>query len=332
MRKASNSPKISVLVPTYNNGKYIKNCIKSIQAQDYENIEIIIIDDGSTDNTRAIIQDMQNDDARIKYYFQHNSGISVARNNAIKKATANYIIFVDSDDEISRNHVGFLYDTLKKYDSDVAISSYQIRYKNKIINKSIDEERTIDRELYHLKTLYGQNYDVTLCSKLYKKKLFDNIEFPNGQLFEDTAITNIVIDQADTIAINSRPIYTYIIRNESITTYSFDERKLDLIKSTDSLTEYLESKYSSLHNACLRRKVYARLSTLSQLANSNDRNMHIEKELRNYVLKNAIKVLFNRNVPKRDKIAVLTLLPGFRFYKIIWSIYKNTTGRSIPQS
>ena len=122
---------ISVIVPVYNSEKYLKECINSILHQTYENIEIIIINDGSTDNSLLISQELQKEDKRIKIINQKNSGVSYSRNKGIQEATGEYIMFVDSDDFIVQNYIELMYKEITKNNYDACISGMTFCDKNR---------------------------------------------------------------------------------------------------------------------------------------------------------------------------------------------------------
>ena len=116
--------KISVIVPVYMSELYLEKCLDSIVQQTYQNLEIILINDGSTDGSAAICQRYQNQDERVKVYHKRNGGVSSSRNRALEVVTGDYIVFVDNDDWLELDHIQNLYDLLKKTDADIAIGNF----------------------------------------------------------------------------------------------------------------------------------------------------------------------------------------------------------------
>ncbi len=190
------NPKISVIIPVYNTSQYLKQCIESVLNQTYENLEIIIIDDGSKDNSATICKNYQELDNRVVFFSQENCGISKTRNKAIEKVTGDYILFIDSDDWIDVNTCKTALDKLEAYNTDLVMFSYQKEYIEKIEKKYILQEEKYylqqDINALHrrLVGLYKNELNnpehadslVTVWGKLYKSKIIKD----NNLLFEDT--------------------------------------------------------------------------------------------------------------------------------------------------
>ena len=119
-------PLISVIVPVYNVAPYLELALDSIRYQSYQNLEIILINDGSTDDSESICKDIASQDERFRYIYQENAGASVARNRGLDLASGEYIIFVDSDDWLDTSAIEILYRNLKKYDADIAAGNYNM--------------------------------------------------------------------------------------------------------------------------------------------------------------------------------------------------------------
>lgn len=319
---------VTVVVPVYKVEKYIDKCVESILNQTYSNLEIILVDDGSPDNCGKICDNYIKKDVRIKVVHKENGGLSDARNAGIDIARGKYITFVDSDDYIDSEYVELLYKTIKKDKSDMAISSHKVIYENGTILKKATEEESVLKPKEVLKRiLYGDGIDLSAWAKLYKIELFGEIRYPKGRLFEDAATTYKLVDKCKKISIISKSTYNYIIRKNSITNVNFSEKKMDLIISTEEMCNYVKEKYPDLEMAANRRLMYAYLSTLTQLIKSNKKNEKVEKKLYDYIKQNSKMILRDKNVPKRDKVAIISTKFGLGFFKIMWNIYEILTGR-----
>ena len=319
---------ISIVIPVYNVEKYLQKCVESVKNQTYKNIEIILVNDGSTDKCTEICEKLKKEDGRIKVIHKKNGGLSDARNVGINNASGNYISFIDSDDYVEKNYISLLYDTLVSYNADMSIASHMVIYEKNHIDKSTGLEFKDNAENILEKMLYDDGIDLSAWGKLYKKQLFDEVRFPKGRLFEDSATTYKLIDKSEIIAVYSKPVYNYIIRRNSISNEEFSERKLDLIVSTKEMTDYIRNKYPNLSKACDRRLMYAYLSTLTQLSKSNIRNKKIENELMGYIKVHRKEILKDKKAPKRDKIGIISTMMGFQCFKYVWMIYSKITGRS----
>jgi len=182
------TPLISVIVPVYNIMEYLPRCVASITAQTYSNLEIILVNDGSTDETGALCDELAKEDDRIRVFHKENGGSSSARNLALQKATGEYIGFIDSDDYISENMYQCLYDGIVKYNVRVAqIGRDEIDEQGKrlpnICEPPLKDEIIGHREF--LKELLMHKGDCSFCTKLFHRSVLQGKEFPTGALNED---------------------------------------------------------------------------------------------------------------------------------------------------
>lgn len=322
---------VSIVVPVYNVENYLRKCLDSIIGQTYENIEIIIVNDGSTDNSLDICEEYKKKDDRIIIISKENGGLSDARNKGIDIAKGKYITFIDSDDYVDLEFISIMVSNIEKNNSDISIISHRVIYPNTIIDKSTKEEYVSGPEDILERMLYDRGIDVSAWAKLYKTSLFEHIRYPVGRLYEDSATTYKLIDNAKIISVKSVPLYNYVVRENSIANNNFSEKKMDLITSTKEMTDYIKDKYSGLIKGCERRLVYAYLSTLTQLARSNTRNKVIERELISFIKKNGKSVFWDKNTPKRDKFGILISFGGFTIFKLAWNTYTLIENRSISK-
>lgn len=215
--------KVSIIVPVYKTEKYLRQCIDSILAQTYTNLEVILVDDGSPDNCGTICDEYAVKDRRIRVIHKENGGLSDARNAGIDGATGEYLMFVDSDDYIAPEMIEVLFTALKENDADMSLCSFACVDENGIeISESITQS-PIKREVVNghelLKRMvepFGWYY-VLAVIKLYKKDLFRNIRFPRGKIHEDEFIAHHVIGLCKKIACVSEKYYKYVQNGVSIT-------------------------------------------------------------------------------------------------------------------
>ena len=232
------------------------------------------------------------------------------------------------DDYIDLDFIEILYDAIKVDDCKLSICSHKVIYDNgTVIDKETNEKNILNSETVLQKILYDNGIDLSAWAKLYDLNLFKNIKYPVGRIYEDAATTYKLIHEAKNISINSKSKYNYIIRSNSISNERFSRRKLDLIISTKEMADFVSSTYPSLKKAANRRLMYAYLSTLSQLANSKEKDKDVEKKLIRYIRKNSISILCDRRCPLRDKFGIITSFAGFKIYQLSWEIYRKTSGR-----
>lgn len=226
--------KISIIVPVYNIQEYLEKCVKSIVKQTYKNLEILLVDDGATDNSGIICNDFALKDDRIKVIHKKNGGLSSARNEGIKHATGKYICFVDGDDFIREDYCEVLYNALIETKSDVSAVSYKEikNSKTRIYNsaarskKDFDDKLTVyNRNETIIQFLHWKNFRIA-WNKLYKTKILKDIWFKEGATFEDMYFNYKVLSRSKRVAYVNSPCYNYIRRDGSIST-TYSEKNLN---------------------------------------------------------------------------------------------------------
>ena len=317
---------ISIVVPVYNVEDLLDKSVESLKNQSYKNIEILLVDDGSTDNSGNKCDEFKKTDDRIKVFHKKNGGLSDARNYGIKKAKGEYITFIDSDDYVENDYVEYLYSLIKKYDCTISCCTHTVRYDNgKSHGLNIDKDEKISKIDFFKKMLYSKDIEVSAWAKMYKTSYFDDVKYPIGKLFEDVDTTYKLVDKTDFIACGYSSKYNYMIRNNSITTGKFSDKHFYMVEATENMCNYL-NKYPELKKACNRRMCYSYISTLNRMIKFNYKEKDIIKKYRRTILK-YFSIVFDKNSSFRDKIAIITIMPGVKVYKMFWHIYSKLTGR-----
>lgn len=241
---------ISVIIPVYNVSNYLDECIDSIVNQSYRDIEIIMIDDGSTDNSGKKCDEWAEKDSRIIVIHKENGGLSSARNAGLDIARGEFIMFADSDDYYEAGAIELMHSIIEGTNVDIVVGNgkyvdengIDIKEKNVFLNNHeeasyeiISEENFWDR--------YTENvFFVTVFTKIYKKHLFDSIRFPIGKINEDDAVLYKLISSAKSYAVTGRPIYNYRVRMGSIMNSSFGDKNLFLPEVFLEQDEYIKGK------------------------------------------------------------------------------------------
>ena len=315
-------PKISVVLPVYKVEKYLKRCIQSICVQTYRNLEIILVDDGSPDSCPEICDELAKCDSRIRVIHKENGGLSDARNVGTAYATGEYITFVDSDDDVTETYVEYLYGLIKKYDCKMALCTHTVCFENgkRIIygdgtDECLDAQKCLERMLYH------DVIDTSAWGKLYLTDMARKISYPKGKLFEDIGTTYRFFIESVKIACGYQSQYFYMIRDNSIVNGSFNPHKLDMLEMTDQMARTVEKRYPQLSRAVLRRRVYARFSTLNQMLDVKGYQKE-RKEIIHFIKENQRQILKDEKAPGRDKIAIRLLNLGYPLYRIAWKLRK----------
>ena len=215
----NNDPLISIIIPCFNAEKTLEKCLESVVQQSYANLEIIIIDDGSTDETSLIYNKFQSNDERILVLKQQNSGVSKARNTGVKAATGDYICFVDSDDWAELNYCSELYSLLVGENADISIveASYEDENGNVLCSKPISDEKIFDGNRALVLLLEDQEIQSHPWGKLFKADLLRNVHFPeNLKCFEDYSTLFKIFNKAVKVVKSNEKLYHYIQRENSL--------------------------------------------------------------------------------------------------------------------
>lgn len=243
---------ISVIIPVYNVEKYLKRCIDSVLQQTYKELEIILIDDGSTDNCGLICDEYKVIDERIKVIHKKNGGVSDARNAGLEKCVGNYICFIDSDDYVVNDYIEYLYKILKNNNAEISSCNFEYVYETTKNVKIIDEHEKIykyDRLTALRELLYQKNVDNSFWGKLFKKELFENIKFPYGKIYEDFAIFYKILLKSNLLVYSNLKKYLYLQREKSILSTPFGEKDLYMITVSKEMYNEIIKEYPTLDGA-----------------------------------------------------------------------------------
>ena len=242
---------ISVIVPIYNTEKYLRRCLDSILKQTYHNMEIILVDDGSTDNSLQVCNLYASIDERIQVIHKENGGQSSARNVGLNVCKGEYISFIDSDDWIELDMYSTLVNLLEQYNVDLAVSGRYDAYENsnqKSIGKNLGISGVFDAIDLLPQMAIGQLSDFSVCDKLHRRSLWENIRFPEGEIYEDFAVMYKVLLSASSVVLCDKPLYNYFHRSNSTVTSGFREALVCYPKQTYEFIEYIQSRYPEYVN------------------------------------------------------------------------------------
>ncbi len=258
---------VSIIVPCYNVKSYLARCVDSLIAQTYKNTEILLIDDGSTDQTSALAMEYAVRYDNVIYHRRENGGLSAARNTGIELSKGDYIAFVDSDDWVSESYIEKLYSTIEKTGADVCACGYS-KEELEQGTVSFDENRVISS--HEAMRILGDIYPkenvllVVAWNKLYKRKVFEDVRFPVGKIHEDEYTAHRYISNAESIAVITDSLYHYRIRQGSITGAQSSQslKHLDLL---DALKDRIEYSRNMVYGDLLIYMLYAYFEGLKQL-------------------------------------------------------------------
>lgn len=222
MKDSQENPQISVIVPIYNVEKWLDRCLKSIINQQFKDFELILVNDGSTDNSLNICKKYLIKDSRIKLFSKKNGGLSDARNYGLRYASGKYVVFVDSDDYVLPNYLEMLIESIKYNHSEVAICEYNLVSEsgNFIRSQRLNEPKeltVIDGRtllIYYYKD--GGSVNVVAWNKIYRRELFNNIKFAKGKFYEDEYLLVPMFWRIKKVSLVRKKLYNYVQRPNSI--------------------------------------------------------------------------------------------------------------------
>lgn len=278
--RAVGEPKISVIVPVYKVEPYLRKCLDSIVGQTYENLEIILIDDGSPDNCGAICDEYAARDERIKVIHQENGGVSSARNVGLNLATGEWIAWVDPDDWIETDMLQYLLEGALRYGADIAICGMRKTGEYTSLVFQYKEERMLDREQALRELLENKSMTLSCCDKLTKRTLWEGLRFSDLKIGEDLLAMGRLLDRADAVVCLPEIKYNYLTRPESALSDGSLEGRLDCWRAAIRQYEELGPKWPQLKCALAGRSATAAIGVWSAyLGAAKDRRRELFPEM-----------------------------------------------------
>lgn len=253
---------VSIIVPIYNVKNYMEKCVDSLINQTYKNLEIILVDDGSSDGSEILCDEYSAKDKRVKVIHKKNGGLSSARNAGLDKCTGQYVMFVDGDDYLSIYAAEVLIKWMDKFKVDIIQFQYKEiyeEYKESTEQTSEQLLRKLPYVLEKTEDFFQKLYELggvaaSSCSKFYRADVFKELRFREGIQHEDEYMITRVLQRADKIAYSGAELYYYVMRNGSIIKSDFNPKKMDLIFVLDDRIRELKK----INNKMLLKTAYER--------------------------------------------------------------------------
>ena len=311
--------KISVIVPVYNVEQYLERCVDSIINQTYKNLEIILVNDGSTDNSGQLCDELAKKDDRIRVIHKKNGGLSDARNVGIDEAEAELVGFIDSDDYIDEDMYEVLINNLKAANADLSMCGHYDVYNN------VPESQVSDKKTWELSpqeaikmVMEAKILSVTAVNKLYKKSLFSELKFEIEKIAEDAFIMIKLLDKCNKIVATNEKKYYYVHRENSITTQKFSLKFLNVIEAYEQNKEIIIKKYPELKEVAQMRMNWAYFYVLDRLLLDKEYNdKKLENKLISYLKDHSKGILTDSLFTKGRKIGFVALLLNRNLYRKI---------------
>lgn len=289
--------KISVIIPIYNVEQFLKQCLDSIINQTYQNLEIILVNDGSTDSSAQICDNYAMKDERIKVIHKENGGLSDARNAGLRKATGDFISFVDSDDLIALDFYHTVVQIAIDNDADIVECGFiKFEVEEEFENSTITPEMSIEvfETEFALELLIKDYLQPMVWNKLYRKKVLIDLEFPVGKIHEDVFWTYQVFGNAEKIIKTQEKLYFYRQQGNSISGRKYSLRRLDAVQALEERISYMKENFPRLENLATRVFCFAAMFHY-QMINENQ-EIDSQKIYRKKIA---------RSISKHNKFSVL---------------------------
>lgn len=311
-------PKISVIVPVYNVEKYMEKSIESILGQTVKDIEVILVDDGSTDNSGKICDEFMEKDSRVQVIHKKNGGQSTARNAGVDKASGDYVGFVDGDDYISPLMYEKLLSMIESSEADVAVCGIYDVYQNTMTPQCSEKaEFVCDAKEMFRNILIDDKVSGSTCNRLIKAEIAKNLRFLDGKLFEDAFYSTQLVKNVNKAAVTTEPLYYYVHRTDSTTTSVFRKADLDVIEAFLGDVQLVEERFPELKEEAKFALDSAYLRVLDKmLLTKGYRNIPEFNSIVEYVKKNSKEILNCQYFLRTRKLAV----KAFRIHILLYRI------------
>ena len=322
---------MTVIVPVYNVIQYLPECVESIQRQTFQDFELLLLDDGSTDGSGALCDSYAQEYPNVRVLHQTRKGLAETRNRGIAESRSEYIVFIDSDDFVENRYLEILYDMAVTYRADLAASGHIDVIEGRrppAARRPNHTPEIISTEEAYRRTLLGRELSVAVWAKIYRNSVLENVCFPAGEIYEDSAVLAQILDSCGTIVCSSYAGYYYRVRLGSITRRRMSEGQFASVRNAKRLLAHVRKHYPNAIDAARIYCVNNLLWLLTFLADALEERYR-EKcgAVRREILQDAAFYLFNRNTILAEKTAVLSLLPGVPFYRFAWHVYLRLTGK-----
>lgn len=328
--RAGHDPKVSIIVPFYNANSTLERCLSSLTHQTYGDFEIILIDDGSTDDGGTIAREYAKNDSRIKIVSQGNCGQATARNNGIMKASGAYVCFVDADDYVHPAYLERMTDALTMENCEIAVCNFMKVVRGSRTPEFDPSEDVSFSTVEALAELnYHRRFDSSAGGKMFPKSFFNEVQFPVGMKCEDAAIMHFLIAQCSRLAYIADPLYFYERNDESTTRTKKPSRKFvdDALRAIAIRRSFYESNFPSIMPSMDTESLlsiiyaYGRYSINGGMFPKSELKRMLE-EARSY-LANCLK---DPNVPRSRKIQSLIFCASPRLYSGCYALLSSKRG------
>lgn len=321
--------RISVIVPVYNAGYYLEPCVRSLRNQSYDSLEIILVDDGSTDGSGKLCDSLAETDRRIRVIHQANQGQGAARNAGIQTALGEWIVFADSDDLVLPVYVSHLYELAAQNHAEIAVTSCRKEADSADLEgllrrpagKGDSAAEVFTSEDAICRMWYQKEISNSPCAKIFHRRLWEHQMFPAGIIYEDLAVMYRLFAETDRVVYASYQDYIYRLRADSTMTSCYNARKMDRVRVSRQLLDWSEDKSAALRRAAEERFFLSNVQVLREIPYDRSRYGRELQTLRSNIRATRRSVLTNPEVKRSNRAIAAASFLGMPFLKWLGNCY-----------
>lgn len=314
---------ISIIVPIYNTENYLRKCIDSIINQTYKNIEIILVNDGSTDNCGKICDEYIDKDNRVKVMHKKNAGLSCARNSGLGLCRGEYIGFVDSDDWVEDNMFESMYSISKQNNSDITICDTTSQEK-KINNKNYDnfEVKKLNQVDYCVEMFTGNSFEGYVCNKLYTSEIINKHKFEDIGGIEDLLFNYKVLNEKPDINVMyiKKGLYHYIRRDDSISFSSFSAKTFSKLKAFKFIYEDSIYKFPMISEYVFKRFIEENIYEAGKYIKADCKEEKYLLQIRKNTIDNYRRIKENDYFSTKQRISIFLMKCNLKLFCYVYKI------------
>ncbi|MDE6277609.1 MAG: glycosyltransferase family 2 protein [Muribaculaceae bacterium] len=304
------NPAVSVIIPAYNAGRYVEEAIRSVQAQDFEDYELVLVDDGSTDDTGAIFDRAAAGDRRVRVIRRPNGGHSEARNRGLDEARGRWIYFIDADDVMAPHALSTLVGEAERTGAQLVLARFRaFRTRLPRVKRGGWRTTLLDGAAAAMEGMYQRRIDNAPWGKLYERELWEGLRFRKGIIYEDLDLFYRVWARAGRVALMEEPLYFYRQHGGS-TMHVFNRRRLDVLDVTDRMLAWARDEGPEMEAAAADRRMSAHFNILLLMYKHGVRDEATEERCLRVLREAAPLSLRNGRVRLKNRLGALAFMAG----------------------
>ncbi len=318
---------ISVIIPVYNVEDYLHYAIESLEKQTYKNFEIILVNDGSTDDSGKLCDEYSEKYSNVRVFHKENGGLSDARNYGVKKANGEFITFLDPDDYLENYSLELLSEIQKRYGCDLvstrvkSTEAHNNYSEHVLVEKDFENTISMNNNVFLEEAFYDKVATVSACGKLYRKSILE-ISFPKGRIYEDLYIISEHVSKANKIVHTPIQIYNYYKRQGSIVNSKFTPKQYDFFDAIIYNKKVIKEKYNNEEEIVSAINAKAIIGSFKIINSLGDDKINLLK-IKRIISKFFGSIIFNSKISLKLKVKYIVFLSSPTLYRILKRIINN---------